>query len=150
MGQAYNNALAKLWSVDMTTYVVTELDNEWRLLRSISFCRQLTDPFMLVNRNAQLRKVEFDSGGATCESCPEEAPLEVAGSTSVDACYNCAAGKVYDNALSSCVSCEAGKYTQEALEFDVSGWCTTNSYTDKNLNGHYGQDGIAMISLATR
>lgn len=141
VGQQYNNALSSLWSVDMTTYVKTQLDNNWNYVTALSICQQLSNPFMLVNRWSEIRKVEFGAGGATCESCPEEAPLSVAGSSSVDACYNCAAGKVYDNALSSCVNCEAGKYTQEALEFDVSGWCTTNSYTDKNLNGHYVQDG---------
>jgi hypothetical protein len=83
----------------------------------------------------------IESNGDTCADCPAETPNSEPGGLSVDVCYNCLAGKVYDNALSSCVSCEAGKYTQEALEFDVSGWCTTNSYADKNLNGHYVQDG---------
>ena len=79
--------------------------------------------------------------GRVCFDCPAETPLSPVGSTSVDACYMCVAGKVYDNALSSCVNCAAGKYTQEALEFDVSGWCTTNPPTDINLNGHYVHDG---------
>ena len=84
VGQARNAADAKLYSVDMTTYVVTELDDEWHYVKSLSFCRQLTDPFMLVNRNEQIRKVEFVEGEAACESCPAEAPLSVAGSNSAD------------------------------------------------------------------
>ena len=110
VGRKYNSASSQLFSVDMTTYVVTTLDINWKYVTQLSFCRLATNPFTLVNRYSEVRKVEFASSIPTCASCPAETPSSPAGSTPVDACFSgCDPGQAFDQ-QNVCQNCLQGQY----------------------------------------
>lgn len=156
VGQQYNNALSNLWSVDMTTYVKTQLDNNWHFVTALSICQQLSNPFMLVNRNEQIRKVEFSEGAATCESCPVDT-YSSAGSVAITDCL-CNAGFTGPDG-GTCQQCEVGTYKNspgsaactdcDAGQTSVSPF-TSSSHCQNCVENTYENDGVCAQCPDTR